>query len=72
MKPVSLIEYCLGNSAVRGAHVLDPFLGSGSTMIAAERGGQLCAGLEISPQYAAVALERMNVVTGLKPSQGVT
>ena len=69
MKPVSLIEYCLGNSAVRGALVLDPFLGSGSTMIAAEQGGQLCAGLEISPQYAAVALERMNVVTGLKPSQ---
>jgi DNA modification methylase len=69
MKPVPLIEYCLGNSAVRGARVLDPFLGSGSTMIAAEQGGRLCSGVEISPHYVAVALERMNVVTGLRPTQ---
>ena len=49
-----------------GDRWLDPFLGSGSTMVAAEGHGRLCRGLEIEPEYVAVTLERMTDL-GLQP-----
>jgi len=51
----------------RGAIVLDPFLGSGSTLIAAERTGRRCFGMELEPKYVDVALERFVRMTGEKP-----
>jgi len=46
--------------------VYDPFLGSGTTMVAAEQTGRVCYGMEIEPKYCAVTLERM-VGMGLEP-----
>ena len=46
--------------------VYDPFLGSGTTMVAAEQLGRVCYGMEISPKYVAVILQRMKDM-GLEP-----
>jgi DNA modification methylase len=48
------------------AEVYDPFLGSGTTMVAAEQLGRVCYGMEIEPKYVAVSLERMTGM-GLEP-----
>jgi DNA modification methylase len=63
-KPVSLIETLLRNSTRRGYIVLDPFLGSGSTLIAAERLGRRCVGIELDPKYADVAIRRWEQASG--------
>jgi DNA modification methylase len=47
--------------------VLDTFLGSGTTLVAAERTGRRCRGLEIDPGYVDVAVERWATVTGGQP-----
>jgi DNA modification methylase len=44
--------------------VLDPFLGSGTTIVAAEQEGRTCYGLEIDPQYADVCVVRWEQLTG--------
>ena len=44
--------------------VLDPFLGSGSTLIAAEKSGRVCYGVELDPKYVDVILRRYRNVTG--------
>ena len=48
----------------RGDIVLDPFLGSGSTLIAAERTGRRCLGVEIDPLYVDVIIRRYEAETG--------
>ena len=58
MKPLDLIMPHLVNSSRIGETGIDPFLGSGSTLLAAERTGRLCRGMEIEPKYVAVTLER--------------
>ena len=50
-----------------GGVVLDPFLGSGTTMLAAEREGFACIGIEREPSYCDIALARVSAVTGGKP-----
>jgi DNA modification methylase len=52
------------NSSVAGDVVLDLFLGSGSTLIAAERTGRVCYGMEIDPHYGSVVLARWESFTG--------
>ena len=47
MKPLTLVEKALANSSAAGDIVLDLFLGSGSTLIACERTGRRCLGMEI-------------------------
>ena len=64
MKPLALMERAIGNSSRPGDLVLDLFLGSGSTLIAAERTGRVCAGLELDPLYGDVALARWEAFTG--------
>lgn len=66
MKPVELIARAIQNSSLAGQAILDPFLGSGSTMCAAEQLGRLCYGMEIEPKYVAVALQRLADM-GLEP-----
>jgi DNA modification methylase len=66
MKPISLVAPMLENSCPAGGLVYDAFLGSGSTMIAAERLGMSCAGLELSPTYCDVILARWEAETGEK------
>ena len=64
MKPLALIERALENSSRPGDVVLDLFLGSGSTLIAAERTGRVCRGLELDPHYASMVIARWEAFTG--------
>lgn len=59
MKPVELIVKLIKNSSLQNEKVYDPFLGSGTTMVAAEQTGRICYGMEIEPKYCAVILDRM-------------
>ena len=52
----------------RGEIVLDPFLGSGSTLIAAENTGRICCGVELDPLYVDVIIRRYQGVTGTTAS----
>jgi DNA modification methylase len=63
-KPVSLISYCLENSSQKPQIILDPFLGSGSTMIACEKLGRRCYGMELDPKYVDVIVSRWEKFTG--------
>jgi adenine-specific DNA methylase len=49
----------------RGDIVIDPFLGSGSTLIAAENTGRVCRGVELDPLYVDVIVRRFEVATGI-------
>jgi site-specific DNA-methyltransferase (adenine-specific) len=64
MKPVALIEPMVKNSSRPGDLVYDPFLGSGSTILACQSTGRVAYGCEIDPQYASVCLARFEVATG--------
>lgn len=63
MKPVELLERAIVNSSRRGELVIDPFGGSGSTLIAAQRMGRVCGMAEIDPFYADVILRRWMAYT---------
>jgi len=67
MKPVELPNKAIGNSSKSGEVIFDPFLGSGTTLIACERLHRKCRAIEISPAYVAVAIQRWANVTGLEP-----
>ena len=64
VKPVVLLEDALLDLSHRDEAVLDPFLGSGSTLIAAEKTGRRCFGIELDPQYVDVAIRRWETLTG--------
>jgi DNA modification methylase len=66
MKPVSLIERALRNSSQRGDLVLDPFGGSGSTLIACEKTGRRAAIVEVEPKYVDVIVRRWEAYTHLE------
>jgi DNA modification methylase len=57
-KPVRLIEVAINSTSADDALVLDPFLGSGTTLIAAEKTGRSCYGMEIDPKYCDVIIKR--------------
>ena len=65
MKPLALMERAIANSSRDGALVLDPFLGAGSTLIACERTGRRCLGIELDPVYVEVAIRRWERFSGL-------
>lgn len=67
MKPVELVEKMIANSSQGGDVVLEPFSGSGTTLIACERLSRKCRAVEISPAYVAVALQRWADMTGKTP-----
>ncbi|HYU13659.1 MAG TPA: DNA methyltransferase [Stellaceae bacterium] len=64
VKPVALIADAILDCSARGDLVLDPFLGSGSTLLAAERVGRLCRGIELDPLYVDAAIRRWQRFTG--------
>lgn len=66
MKPVPLVARLVCNSTRMGDVVLDPFGGSGSTLIACEQMGRRCRTIEMDPRYADVIIERWEALTGLK------
>ncbi len=59
MKPVDLVSRAILNSSNEGDTVLDPFLGSGTTMVASEKNRRKCYGMELDPVYADVIIRRM-------------
>ena len=59
-----LIERAIENSSQVGDIVLDLFLGSGSTLIACERTGRVCYGMEIDPHYCDIVVMRWEAFTG--------
>lgn len=64
MKPVELMERAIINSSRPGDIVLDPFSGSGSTLIACERTGRICRTIELDPAFVDVTIKRWQVYTG--------
>lgn len=64
VKPVMLIADALADASHRGNVVLDPFAGSGSTLLAAERTGRIARLIEIDPKYADVCIARYEAETG--------
>jgi DNA modification methylase len=66
-KPVELASKPIRNHTEVGDVVYDPFLGSGTTMVAAQHLDRVCFGVELSPSFCAVILERMsNAFAGIK------
>ena len=64
VKPVAMLGDALIDLTNRGEVVLDPFLGSGSTLIAAENTGRICCGIELDPLYVDVIIRRFEAETG--------
>jgi DNA modification methylase len=65
-KPIELMRKPILNHTKPGELVYDPFLGSGTTLAAAEVTGRVCCGLELDPKYADVVVERWQGLTGKK------
>jgi DNA modification methylase len=65
-KPVELMRRPILNHTKPGEFVYDPFLGSGTTLAAAEVTGRVCYGLELDPKYADVVVERWQGLSGKK------
>jgi len=63
-KPVPLVMDALLDCSNRGEVVLDSFLGSGTTLLAAERTGRICRGIELDPLYVDTAIRRWQNLTG--------
>ena len=64
VKPVAMVADAILDCSARGDIVLDPFLGSGTTLMAAERTGRCCYGMELDPLYVDTVIRRWQVYTG--------
>ena len=64
VKPTAMLEDALLDLTNRGDIVIDPFLGSGSTLIAADKTGRVCRGVELDPLYVDVIVRRYEAATG--------
>ena len=71
-KPVKLVADAILDVTARGEIVIDPFLGSGTTIIAAERIGRIAYGMEIDPIYCDAILRRYRDLTGDEPIHAST
>lgn len=71
-KPVRLVADALLDCSGRGSIVLDPFLGSGSTLIAAEKVGRICYGMDLDPGYVDTTVRRWQAWTGEKAVHAAT
>lgn len=72
VKPVAMVADAILDCTARGEIVLDPFLGSGTTIIAAERVGRCCFGIEIDPLYVDTIIRRWQAFTGDTATHAVT
>jgi DNA modification methylase len=64
VKPVAMVADAILDCSARGDIVLDTFLGSGTTLIAAERTGRRCHGMELDPAYVDTSVRRWQKLTG--------
>lgn len=67
MKPIELCQRGIENSSKKNSIILDAFLGSGTTLIAAEKTNRICYGMEIDEHYCTVILQRWADFTGKNP-----
>jgi len=72
VKPVAMVADAILDCSNRGDIVLDSFLGSGSTLLAAERTGRVCYGMELDPLYVDAAIRRWHRHTGDSAIHAVT
>jgi DNA modification methylase len=72
VKPEALVADAIMDCTARGDIVLDAFLGSGTTVIAAERVGRRCYGLELDPRYVDTVVRRWQVFTGDRARHGAS
>jgi DNA modification methylase len=72
VKPVALVADAIMDCSARGDLVLDPFLGSGTTVIAAERTGRVCYGMELDQGYVDIVIRRWQKFTNHEPVHQVT
>lgn len=72
MKPIDLICYPIGNASKKNDIVVDLFLGSGSTLIAADKMQRVCYGMELDENYCEVIIKRWENATGLKATNEKT
>jgi hypothetical protein len=70
VKPVALMADLILDSTQRGGLVLDPFLGSGSTLIAADKVGRRCRGIELDPAYVDTLIRRWQRWSGEQARRG--
>jgi DNA modification methylase len=68
VKPTAMLEDALMDLTNRGDIVVDPFLGSGSTLIAADKAGRVCRGVELDPLYVDLIIRRGEAVSGARAS----
>lgn len=66
VKPIALVADAISDSTKRDDIVLDPYLGSGTAILAAERTGRICHGIELDPLYVDTAILRWEQATGLQ------
>jgi DNA modification methylase len=64
VKPVAMVADAIKDCSHRKGIILDPFLGSGTTIVAAERTGRRARGIELDPAYVDVAIRRWQSFTG--------
>jgi len=72
VKPVAMVEDAIKDCTRRGDVIFDGFLGSGSTLLAADRTGRVCRGVELDPGYVDLAIERWQALTGSEAIHGPT
>ena len=63
VKPVAMVADAIMDCSARGDLVLDPFLGNGTTLVAAERTGRICCGIDLDPGYVDTAIRRWQAFT---------
>lgn len=67
VKPIAMVRDAILDCSRRGDVILDPFAGSGTTILAAERVGRRCCAMELDPHYVDITLERYSKATGVDP-----
>ena len=72
VKPTQMIADAILDCSKRNDIILDPFLGSGTTLLACERVGRRCYGMELAPSYVDTAIRRWQMMTGEKAVHAIT
>jgi DNA modification methylase len=62
-KPLAFMKKMIGRFSLGGETILDPFMGSGTTLVACQRLGRMGTGIEIDPEYFAIACKRVDEAT---------
>ena len=62
LKPIALMEYLIKMITPKGGTVLDPFAGSGSTLVAAKKNGYKYIGIELTEEYIPIIEARLNAI----------